>query len=93
MNVDGHGRHTALHFGVKAKENPDKVPKLYRLPKLLKKPFKARLIAYSSSCTSTELSKLLASCLTAVKKHVIKYCEKVYKRSGKNLFCNRLLKI
>ena len=28
----------------------------------------------------------LTSCLTAVKKHVIKYCEKVYERSGKNLF-------
>ena len=25
-------------------------------------------------------------CLTAVKKHVIKYCEKVYEISGKNLF-------
>ena len=24
--VDGHGCHTALHFGVKAKENQDKVP-------------------------------------------------------------------
>ena len=36
--------------------------------------------------TTTELSKLLTSCLTAVKKHVIKYCEKVYERSGKNLF-------
>ena len=35
---------------------------------------------------TTELSKLLTSCLTAVKEHVIKYCEKVYKRSGKNLF-------
>ena len=32
------------------------------------------------------LSKLLTLCLTAVKKHVIKYCEKVYERSGKNLF-------
>ena len=29
---------------------------------------------------------MLASRLTAVKKHVIKYCEKVYERSGKNLF-------
>ena len=29
---------------------------------------------------------MLISCLTAVKKHVIKYCEKVYERSGKNLF-------
>ena len=84
--VDGHGCHTALHFGVKAKENQDKVPTLYCLPKLHKKPYKARFIANSSSCTTTELSKLLTSCLTAVKKHVIKYCEKVYERSGKNLF-------
>ena len=83
MIVDGHGCHTALHFGVKAKENQDKVPTLYWLPKLHKKPYKARFIANSSSCTTTELSKLLTSCLTAVKKHVIKYCEKVYERSGK----------
>ena len=26
--VDGHGCHTALHFGVKAKENQDRVPTL-----------------------------------------------------------------
>ena len=43
-------------------------------------------MANSCSCTTTELSKLLTSCLTAVKKHVIKYCEKIYERSGKNLF-------
>ena len=42
--------------------------------------------ANSSSCTTTELSKLLTSCLTTIKNHVIKYCEKVYERSGKNLF-------
>ena len=59
---------------------------MYWLPKLHKKPYKAIFIANSSSCTTTELSKLLTSCLTAVKKHVIKYCEKVYERSGKNLF-------
>ena len=86
MIVDGHGCHTALHFGVKAKENQDKVPMLYWLPKLHKKPNKARFIANSSSCTTTELSKLLTSCLIAVTNHVIKYCEKVYERSGKNLF-------
>ena len=34
--VDGHVCHTAQHFGVKAKENQDKVPTLYRLPKLHK---------------------------------------------------------
>ena len=56
------------------------------------KPDKARFIANSSSCTTTELSKLLTSCLTDVKKHVIKYnCEKVYERYGKNIF--GLLKI
>ena len=33
-----------------------------------KKPYKARFIANSSSCSTTELSKLLTSCLTAVKK-------------------------
>ena len=91
MIVDGHGCHTALDFDVKAKENQDKVPTLYWLPKLHKKTYKARLIANSSSCTTTELSKLLTSCLTAVKKHVIKYCEKVYDRSGKTYF--GLLKI
>ena len=58
----------------------DKVPTLYWLPKL-HKTYKARFIATSSSCTTTELSKLLTSCRTATKKHVIngiKYCEKVY---------------
>ena len=38
------------------------------------------------SCTTTELFKLQISCLTTIKNHVIIYCEKVYERSGKNLF-------
>ena len=53
------------------------------LPKLHRRPYKAQFIANSSSCTTTELSKLLTSCLTAVKNHVIRSCEKVYERSGK----------
>ena len=32
--VDGHGCHTALHFGVEAKGNQDKVPTLYWLPNI-----------------------------------------------------------
>ena len=32
------------------------------------------------------LSKLLSSSLTVVKTHAIRYCEKVYERSGKNFF-------
>ena len=59
---------------------------MYWLPKLHKRPYKARFIANSSSCTTTELSKLLTSCLTAIKAKVIKYCETVYERSGKNMF-------
>ena len=43
-------------------------------------------LASSSACTTTELSILLTSCLTAIKNHVIKYCTTVYERNGKNLF-------
>ena len=64
----------------------DRLPTMYWLPKLHKRPYKARFIANSSSCTTTELSKLLTSCLTAIKAKVIKYCETVYERSGKNMF-------
>ena len=59
---------------------------MYWLSKLHKRPYKARFIANSSSCTSTELSKLLTFCLTAIKAKVIKYYETVYERSGKNMF-------
>ena len=59
---------------------------MYWLPKLLKEPYKVRFIANSSSSSITELSKLLTSCLTAIKAKAIKYCETVYERSGKNMF-------
>ena len=84
--MNGHCNHLALKFSVCIKERQDRLPTMYWLPKLHKTPYKARFIANSSSCTTTELSKLLISCLTAVKNHVIRYCEKVYERSGKNLF-------
>ena len=84
--MNGHCNHLALKFSVCVKERQDRLPTMYWLPKLHKTPYKARIIANSSSCTTTELSRLLTSCLTAVKIHVIRYCEKVYERSGKNLF-------
>jgi hypothetical protein len=59
---------------------------MYWLPKMHKTPYKARFIANSSSCTTTKLSVLLTSCLTAIKEHVIRYCEKVFETTGKNLF-------
>ena len=42
--VDGHRCHTALLFGVKAKENQDKFPTLYWLPKLYRNPIKQDLL-------------------------------------------------
>ena len=55
-------------FAVNVKERQDKLPTMYWLPK----PYKARFIANYSSCTTTELSKLLTSSLTAVKSRVIR---------------------
>ena len=62
------------------KERQDWLPTMYWLPKLHKRPYKARFITNNSSCTTTELSKLLTSCLTAIKAKVIKYFETVYER-------------
>ena len=76
----------AAKFGLFVDEDHSKLPTLYWLPKLHKRPYKSRFIANSSTCTTTELSILLTSCLTAIKNHVIKYCATVYERNGKNLF-------
>ena len=76
----------AAKFGLFVDEDHSKFPTLYLLPKLNKRPYKSRFIAYSSACTSTELSILLTSCLIAIKNHVIKYCTTVYERNGKKLF-------
>ena len=63
---DGHGCHTALNFGVKAEEIKTNVLRYTGYLNSIK-TYKARLIANSCSCTTTEHSKLLTSCLTAVK--------------------------
>ena len=76
----------AAKFGLFVDEDNSKLPALYWLPKLHKRPYKSRFIANSSSCTTTEFSSLLTSCLTAIKNHVIKYCTTVYERNGKKLF-------
>ena len=76
----------AAKFGMFVDEDHSKPPTLYWLPKLHKRPYKSRFIANSSECTTTELSILSTSCLTAIKNHVIKYCTTVYERNGNNLF-------
>ena len=80
--------HNATRFGVSVNEDQDRLPTFFLLPKLHKKPYKTQFIANTSPCTTTELSKLLASCLTTIKNHVFKYYEKVYEKSGKNLYCS-----
>ena len=75
--MNGQCNHLALKFSVCVREHQDRLSTMYWLPKLHKRRYIARFIANSSSCSTTELSKLLTSCLTAVKNHVIRYCEKV----------------
>ena len=83
----------AAKFGLFVDEDHSKLPMFYwyTIPKLHKRPYKLRFIANSSSCTTTELSILLTSCLTAIKNHVIKYCTTVYEEMVKIYF--GLLKI
>ena len=65
MVIDGHGCHTALHFGVKAKENQDKVPLLYWLPNSIKNPIQQQDLLLILVLVRQQ--KLLTSLFTAVK--------------------------
>ena len=62
-------------FGVFVDEYHNKLPALYRLPNFHQRPYKSRCIANSSSCSTTELSIILTSCLTAIKDHVLNIAE------------------
>ena len=85
--VKSHFNDLHAKFSVCVIEGLDKLPTMYWLPKLHERPYKDRFIANSSSCTTTELSKLLTiNCLTAIKSHVIRHCETVYGTSNKKCF-------
>ena len=73
-------------FKLRVEDTQRKLPVIYWIPKLHKESYKARFIANSSACTTTNISILLASCLTAIKEHVRKYCDKAYEDSGIHLF-------
>ena len=62
----------AIKFGVFVYEGHSNLSTLYWLSKLHKIPYKSRFIANSSSCTTTELSIILTSCLSAIKKTIYK---------------------
>ena len=61
--VNNHSIDINAKFAMSIKEKQDRLPTLYWLPKLHKRPYKARFIANSSSCTTTVLSKLLHALL------------------------------
>ena len=77
--INNHIFQNATRFGVSVDEDQERLPTFYWLPNW-KNNYKARLIANSSSSTTTKLSKLLISCLTTIKNHVIKYGEKGYEK-------------
>ena len=62
------------------------LPTMYWLPKLHKNPYKSRFIANSSNCSTNTLSKHLTSALTAVKDHIVKYCDVAFRSSNINYF-------
>ena len=53
--------YNATRFAESVNEDQERLPTFYWLPKLHKQPYKARFIANSSVCTTTELLKLLTS--------------------------------
>ena len=55
--VNSHSNDSPYKFAVNVEERQNRLPTMYWLPKLHKRPYKARFIANSSSCTTTELSK------------------------------------
>ena len=71
-------------FKIKLADEEEKLPQMYWIPKLHKKPYKARFIAGSSSW----LSKLITGCLKLVKSHCISYCKTIYDRTGVNAMWN-----
>ena len=81
--VYSHSNEIRNKFAVDVKEGKDRLSTMYWLPKLHKRQYKARFIANSSSCTTTELSKFLTSCLTAIKAKVIKSVRLCMKGKGK----------
>ena len=61
--IKKHSETIEKEFKIKLTDEEEKLPQMYWIPKLHKKPYKARFIADSSSCTTTRLSKLITSVL------------------------------
>ena len=77
-------RHITTTDKLKALAEHIKVPTMYWLPKLHKKPFKFRFISASSKCTTTKISVLLTCALSKFKEIIVNYCFKAYEHTGVN---------
>ena len=84
--INNHIFHNATRFAVSVNEDRERLPTFYWLPKLHRKTYKARFIANSSSCTTTELSKLLTFCLTTIKNALLNIMKKSMKGPVKICF-------
>ena len=84
--VDRHRCHMAAKFGVFVDEDYSKLPTINWLLKLHKRPYKSRLIANSCSCTATELSIFLSSCLTTIKNMSLNIAQQFIKGMVENYF-------
>ena len=62
------------------------LPQFYWLRKIHKKPYGARFIAASKTCTTKPLSKLLTSGLKLITNHFRQYCNGIFCRTGVNCF-------
>ena len=76
----------AAKFELFVDEDHSKLPTLYWLPKLHKRPYKSRFIANSTAGTTTELSIFLTSCLTAIKTMSLNVAQQCMKEMVKNYF-------
>ena len=76
----------AAKFRVFVYKDQSKLPTLFWLPKLHKRPYKSRFIAYSSLRTTTELSIVLTSCLTTIKTMSFNIAQQFMKQIVKNYF-------
>ena len=87
--VYSHSNEIPKMFAVDVKERQDRLPTMYWLPKLHKRPYTARFIANSSSCTTTELSEHkkydLWSC-QKVADALIYLLDNIYIRFGSKLY-------
>ena len=65
--IDKHNVNQSAKFAVSIKENQDRLPKLYWLPKLHIKQCEARFITNLNSFTTTKLSTYLTFVLLLIK--------------------------